>query len=133
MSAFRVADEAAFQALQKRLKGGGAAVKTVKANKYRSNKTTTRGVEFDSKKEAKRWEELQALEQGGKIADLRRQVRISCVVNLEHVLDYYADFSYFDKEKRAHIHEDAKGYRTEVYKLKKKLVRACTGIEILET
>lgn len=43
-----------------------------------------------------------------------------------------ADFSYFRRESSFITYEDAKGMRTDVYKLKRKLVKVCTGIEIIE-
>lgn len=48
--------------------------------------------------------------------------------------NYFADFMYYDKEKEEWIFEDVKSTatRTAVYRLKKKLARACLGIEIME-
>lgn len=43
-------------------------------NKYRNVKTVVGGIQFDSKREASRWQELKLLERAGKIAGLKRQV-----------------------------------------------------------
>jgi hypothetical protein len=91
------------------------------------------GIKFASKKEAARYSELKLLQAAGEITDLKTQSRIPCIVNGEKVCDYYADFSYYDRRTKKMENEDVKGMRTAVYKLKRKLVKACTGIEILET
>ena len=36
-------------------------------------------------------------------------------------IEYIADFYYYDNEKKKYIVEDTKGFKTETYKLKKKL------------
>jgi len=45
---------------------------------------------------------------------------------------YRADFTYVNEDGQP-IVEDVKGFRTPVYRLKKKLMRALYGIEILES
>jgi len=47
------------------------------------------------------------------------------------ICSYRADFVYVQGGKT--ITEDCKGFRTDVYLLKKKLMKAFYGIEILET
>ena len=96
--------------------------------KYRNRPTNG----FASAKEAKRYEELVLLEKAGEIADLKCQVVYKIVINDCHVCKYIADFTYLDRGNRKVV-EDAKGYQTEVYKLKRKLMKAVHGIEILET
>jgi hypothetical protein len=48
------------------------------------------------------------------------------------VCDYVADFAYCEAGKDELIYEDAKGVRTALYKLKLRLVYACTGISVRE-
>lgn len=48
-------------------------------NKFGAKKTQVGDIRFDSKKEANRWMELQLLERGGEISNLRRQVRIPLI------------------------------------------------------
>jgi hypothetical protein len=86
---------------------------------------------FASKKEAKRFQELKLLEKAGEIRDLRTQTILPIVINGKKVCDYICDFSYW--EGSAIIFEDAKGMKTPVYRLKKKLVKAIHDIDILET
>jgi hypothetical protein len=61
------------------------------------------------------------------------QVKYSLDVNGVHIANYYADFVYFDYRFSKEICEDSKGVRTADYKLKAKLMKACHGIDILET
>jgi len=98
-----------------------------KANKYKAQRVG----DADSKKEDRRLGELRLLAHAGEIGDLRHHVSYSLHVNGIHVCDYEADFVY--REKGVEVVEDAKGYRTPVYKLKKRLMRAVLGIEIRES
>lgn len=102
-----------------------------KRSKYRNVKTTVDGQTFDSAKEARRYTELKMLEKAGTIRGLRRQVVFDLEANGTLVCRYVADFLYHHGESE--IVEDVKGVRTDVYRLKKKLMKACYGIEILET
>jgi hypothetical protein len=122
--------EAEYEMLMARR--AGRAVKTAKQPRVRGAKKTTRdGITFDSAKEANRWTELTLEERAGKITNLRRQVPFALVVNRINVANYVADFVYLRNGRE--VVEDSKGMRTEVYRLKAKLMRAVWGIEILET
>ena len=107
----------------------------VKQNKYGNQKTTVDGITFDSRKEASRYQELNMLEKAGEIVGLVRQQRIELIpkTKLYKAVSYVPDFIYFDKKTGKTVYEDCKGYRTEVYKLKKKLLYWRHGIEITET
>lgn len=103
-----------------------------KAHKAKFGNVKTDG--FDSKKESRRHTELVALERLGKISGLAMQVPFACVVNGIHVCDYVADFTYTEGERR--VVEDVKSEHTRklpVYRLKRKLMLACHGIQISET
>ena len=102
-------------------------------SKYKAKPTVIEGIRFASKKEGARYLELRLLEKAGEITDLSLQPVIHCNVGGEHVCDYRADFFYIDRRNPVGTWEDCKGFRTQVYKLKAKLVKACTGIEIKET
>lgn len=101
-----------------------------KLRKYRNVPTVVDGIRFDSKREAARWSELKLLEKAGKIEDLQRQARYELRVNGALICHYNADFIYIENGQR--IVEDAKGVRTREYKLKKKLMKAVHGIDIVE-
>lgn len=107
-------------------------------SKYKNKKTVVDGITFDSKKEAARYSELKLLERQGAIKDLALQVRIPLEVNHVRVCIYVCDFQYSIPARSVlgltrWVFEDCKGMRTPVYILKKKLVKAILGIEILET
>jgi hypothetical protein len=101
-----------------------------RSGKYGSRRVEVDGITFASKKEARRYGELKLLVSAGAISDLRLQQSIRCEVNGVLVCRYVADFVYLRDGKE--VVEDAKGFKTDVYKLKKRLVAACTGIEIRE-
>lgn len=93
-----------------------------KRNKYGARVTVIDGVRFDSKKEAMRWQELLHLEAAGMIAKLERQVAIPLTVCGIKVATYRADYMYeMDGQT---VVEDAKGYQTDVFKLKWKIAQA---------
>jgi hypothetical protein len=100
--------------------------------KYRNRKTTRHGITFASKKEADRYDELLLLAKAGAISAPQRQARFPLRVNGELVCTYVSDFDYFDAEKQTRVIEDAKGFRTREYIIKRKLMKAIHGIEITE-
>lgn len=101
-------------------------------NKYRNIKTVVDGITFDSKKEANRYGELKMMQRAKLIKDLKCQVVYRLHVNGFLICKYIADFVYHDVEKNVTITEDVKGFRTEIFKLKKKMMQALHGIEIKE-
>jgi hypothetical protein len=108
--------------------------KKAKKAKYRSVPTKIDGIRFASKKEAARYAALKLLEKAGQITDLKLQPVIKCQANGVHICDYRADFFYVQpKVTPLVVYEDCKGFKTPVYRLKRKLVKALTGIEIVET
>ena len=99
--------------------------------KYHGQPTTIRGVRFASKGEARRYQELCLLMQAGVIEGLEIQVKYPLTVNGVKIADYVADFRYTEDGRT--VVEDFKGMRTPAYRLKRKLMQAIHGIEILET
>lgn len=100
-------------------------------SKHRNIKTEIDGIVFDSKLEATRYSDLRLMEKAGAISDLALQVPFEIVINDQLICKYVADFVYNDKDGKQVV-EDAKGQLTQVYRLKKKLMRAVLGIEIVE-
>ena len=82
--------------------------------------------------ESARCTELHLMQQGGLISELEAhpQPRFRLDVNDVHICDYMADFRYIDNETEQTVVEDTKGFKTELYKLKEKLMLAIYGIEI---
>ena len=87
---------------------------------------------YMSKKEANDAAGFSALARAGKIQDFREQVKFILVPGKEKVraITYIADFTYWD-ENGYHVC-DSKGYRTEVYRIKRKLMYLLHGITVEE-
>ena len=103
-------------------------------NKYGARKVTAPdGKVFDSQKEYNRWCELCLLVRAGRISELRRQVIFDLIPKQEgeRACKYVADFVYYEDGKL--VVEDAKGHKTEAYKIKKKLMLWVHNIKIKET
>lgn len=123
-------------------------------NKYGARKMKTPdGKVFDSKKEYQRWCELKILERTEVIDGLKRQVKFELIpaqrlpstevykagpqkglpkpgAVIEKAITYVADFCYWKDGK--YIVEDVKGFKTEAYKIKRKLMLYVHGIKIVE-
>ena len=109
-----------------------------KRSKYRNVKTEVDGRVFDSKGEAQRYCELRMMEKAGLIEDLRCQVEYRLDIANPAAGDgkvaaYRADFVYRNTDTGDTVTEDWKGVRTDVYKMKRALMRALHGVEIYET
>ena len=91
------------------------------------------GQVFDSVKEFNRWGCLRLLERAGKISDLKRQVKFELIPkqDSERAVHYVADFTYYENGKL--VVEDTKGFKTDAYKLKRKLMLWVHHIKIKET
>lgn len=100
-------------------------------SKYRNVRTEVDGISFHSKKEANRYIELRDMLTNEDITSLSLQVPYKIVVNGQLICRYIADFVYMQDGKT--IVEDVKGRITDVYRLKKKLMKVCHNIDILET
>lgn len=106
-------------------------------SKYNNQKIRAGGELFDSKREYNRWCELRLLERSGIICNLQRQVKFRLIDSqktperTERPCDYIADFVYYENGNR--IVEDCKGMRTDVYKIKRKLMLERYNISIKET
>lgn len=105
-------------------------------SKFGNTVTFVHGVRFDSAKEAKRYAELQLLQRAKLISDLERQVKYRCEVNGLHICDYICDHRYRDLQRGGElVVEDVKSEFTAdlpMFQLKKKLVKALHGIDIVE-
>lgn len=108
------------------------------ARKYRNKPTVIHGIKFDSAREGNRYRVLSALNNSGHIAMLQLQVPFTFSINGAELryasgrkVKYVADFVYTQDGKR--VVEDVKGIKTDLYKLKAALMKACHNIEILET
>lgn len=121
-----------------------------KTNKYGANKVSVNGIQFDSKKEAKRYQELLLLLKSSYIKDLRLQEKFVLIPAqrepdkvgkrggvtkgklIERECSYIADFVYIDNCTGEQVVEDTKGMRTKEYIIKRKLMLYVYGIRIKE-
>lgn len=105
--------------------------------KYGNRTVNLNGERFDSHKEARRYGELVLLQRSGQITGLERQVRFELIPAqyrdkkcVERAVHYVADFVYYEAGEK--VVEDAKGYRTKDYILKRKLMLMVHNIRIKE-
>lgn len=100
-------------------------------SKFGNVKVEAFGFKFDSKKERDCYMELRSQLDKGEIKNLQRQVKYPFVINAVKIGTYIADFVYEDARGNE-IVEDAKGFRTREYIIKKKLMLALYNIEVKE-
>lgn len=127
--------------------------------KYGNRKTSVDGKEFDSKKEARRYQELRLLQWSGQIQNLQTQVKYVLIPTqreasfevyksgpnkgrrkpgkvIEHECSYVADFVYIQDGET--VVEDVKGYRDPAsagyakFVIKRKLMLERYGIRVKE-
>lgn len=96
-------------------------------HKFGAIRTEIDGIKFDSKKEAKRYQELLFLQKTGEVLFFLRQTPF----HLPGGTKYLCDFVVFWKNGDITF-EDVKGMKTPMYSLKKKQVEALYPIEIKE-
>ena len=108
-------------------------------NKFQNVPTEIDGIKFASRHEASRYIELKYMERAGLISRLELQ-RVFTLIGaqrdrdgkiIERPVKYIADFVYRNSKGETVV-EDAKGMRTDVYKIKRKLMLSIYGIRIVE-
>lgn len=109
-----------------------------RGQKYNNKKVRLEdGAVFDSRAEYRHWLYLQKLEAAGEIDHLRRQVtyELAPAVVLDGrkkpALRYVADFVYRDSRQRTVV-ADVKGVSTPVWRIKRHLMAAVHGIDVVE-
>ena len=123
---------AELNALQSKPKG--------KPRERGAQRTIVDGINFDSKAEAKRWQDLCLLQKAGQISGLRRQVDIGLIGRDAPIMTdggkkqrvYRADFVYIDHALGVQVIEDRKGHETEMFKFKR-AVLAAQGVTVVIT
>ena len=112
----------------------------VSVSKYHNRKTKG----FDSAKEWRRNQELEALQRAGEISELNRQVPFVLMPSYTiadettrqgfrtvREIRYIADFTYRLKDG-TRIIEDVKGMQTDVFKIKRKLLERKIALGVIE-
>ena len=114
-----------------------------KRPKYGNKKIEIDGIKFDSKKEARRYQQLSLMQRAGEISDLELQPKFELIKSVKFAgtdrakpaIRYFADFAYTDTLTGKRIVEDVKSKVTRespVYRMKKHMMLAIHGIEINE-
>lgn len=104
---------------------------TERRSKYGSRRVELDGLKFDSAREARYYAGLKAMLSAGEIVKIERQVRWVLPVNNVKVCTYVSDFVVYDKDGNRRV-IDVKGFKTPVYRIKRKLMKAIYGIDIEE-
>ena len=92
--------------------------------KYGNRKTMYKKCLYDSKKEAEYAMQLDSELFDGKIQGWKRQVTLALDVNGEHICNAIVDFMVIHNFPRSVEYVEVKGYATDVWKLKRKLIEA---------
>lgn len=83
-------------------------------SKYKNKKVVIDGIEFDSKKEGRYFQQLKLMERQGLIKDIKLQVKFELQPKYKknnktiRSINYIADFTYFDVNKGKTIIVDTK-------------------------
>lgn len=107
-------------------------------NKFSNDKVEHNGMKFDSRAEFEYYLLLEYKQKRGEIRDLQRQVPFTLQPSFKdsngktvREIKYIADFVYYDTDTGIRHIVDVKGMKTEVYKIKAKIM-AYQGNEIEE-
>lgn len=109
-----------------------------KQAKYRNNPCEYNGKKYHSTKEAEYAEKLDNLRHASdpaeRVLSVEEQVRFKLDVNGVHVCDYILDFkvNYLDRVEYVDVKGYRKGAAYRIFTVKKALMKACYGIEVLE-
>ena len=110
-------------------------IKKRSKSKFKNKKAEYNGRVYDSKREAQYAKELdllrRAVHKENKVIEWTPQVRYPLAVNNQKICTYVLDFMVKYADGRVE-YVDVKGVRTDVYKIKKKLMKAIYDIDITE-
>ena len=99
-------------------------------HKYGAKRTEIDGIKFDSRAEARRYQELKLREKAGEIGQLKVHPRYPIVHEGNKICFVELDFEYLDYCLQKEAFEDVKGVDTPMSRLKRKLIQAFYGIEV---
>lgn len=102
-----------------------------KASKYRNVPTVVDGIRFASKREAAYYSELKLREKAGEVYEIELQRRYALTApNGMLLATYVADMVFYDAVQRKTRVVDVKGKETDMFRLKRKMMRGLLGIEV---
>lgn len=100
-------------------------------NKYGAKKTVLDGIRFDSKAEANFYATLKLREKAGEVSGVELQRPFALIgPDGEVITTYRSDFAFWDHIEDRFRVVDVKGVETDVFKLKRKMMRSMLGIEV---
>lgn len=101
-----------------------------RANKYKAKRALLDGICFDSKAEASYYAALKLRMKAGEVCDVEYQRPYALTINGMLICTYKADFVFWDVALRRRRVVDVKGVETPAFKIKRKLMKACHGIDV---
>ena len=101
-----------------------------KTNKYNNRVIFIDGIRFPSQLEGNRYLQLKMMVKGKMVKSFDRQVVYKLDINGVHICKYIADFVITWEDGTLTV-EDTKGVETPDFKIKKKLMLAILGIEVV--
>ena len=99
---------------------------TEKKSKYHNKKTIVNSIKFDSKKEADYYCDLLIRQKAGELSDIKLQPEFILQDKYRYdgkgirAITYKADFSFIENGKEIIV--DVKGFKNEIYRIKKKML-----------
>jgi hypothetical protein len=125
---FKSLDQIPAALLPPELRGRGKmAAVAVAPRKYRNEPVEACGMKFPSKRQARRWQELQLMLAAGEIKHLMPEV--SFPIGGGHRMRI--DAHYVRTSTGESVWEDSKGYVTEAWTLKRDIAQQLYGITII--
>ena len=101
--------------------------------KYRNQKVVVDGIKFDSKKEARRYGVLKAMQDNGQIRDLELQVKFTLIPSQYDYIPQYGKKGQRIKDKRVVIEKEVSYYADFVYCKDGKVIVEDTKSNITKT
>lgn len=95
--------------------------------KYKNTIIYADGIRFQSKKEMNHYQNLKLLQKAGKLSFFLRQAPFHLPGNIKYICDFICFWT-----DGTITFEDVKGFKTNIYKIKKKLVQSTYPIQITE-
>ena len=117
-------------------------------NKYGNKSLVVNGIKYDSKKELRVLNDIVSMEKGGLVRDVVFKTTYTFEVNgepiryisdkvnkdgsrkLGRILTWTDDVSFYDCELGYRRIIDVKGFQTDVFKMKRALMKAVNGIDV---
>lgn len=96
-------------------------------HKFKAKPQTVEGLYFASQKERKHYEFLKKIQELGEVLFFLRQVPLHIPGGVKYICDFVVFWTNGEV-----TFEDVKGFKTQIYKLKKKLIESYYPLEIIE-